>query len=153
MTDGWGMLWWAFIIKVSICLVAINIIAILILFCFTHRIRKHINKYPVFFCLGSILGNFFGSVSGYLLGRALDAIISNSIIIDFGDLYLILYLFYLFLASIIFTSPTFVILLLIVYYKNSYSSTIPSSKARVFTFGFLFFSILCFIVFFIIRII
>lgn len=150
----WGFLVYVVIAKVLVCLIAINTIAILIIFYCTHRIRKYINRYPAFFCLGSILGGFLGSVLGGSLGSVLDIIISsNSAVhcIAVNGLFSIFYL--LPFGSIIFTSPTFVVLFLVIYYKNLHSNTMPSSKARSFIFSFLFFSILCFIISCIIRII
>lgn len=52
------------------------------------------------------------------------------------------------LISIIYTSPAFIILSLIVYCKNTHSAIMPSSKKQVFTFGFLSFSILSFLIWF-----
>uniref|UniRef100_UPI0038B232BB hypothetical protein n=1 Tax=Helicobacter typhlonius TaxID=76936 RepID=UPI0038B232BB len=52
------------------------------------------------------------------------------------------------LVSIICTAPTFIILSLIIYRKNTHSAIMPSSKKQVFTFGFLSFSILSFLMWF-----
>lgn len=149
----WGFLLYAAAIKVLICLVVVNTIAILTLFYFTHKIRKYINRYPAFFCLGSILGSFLGSVLGGSLSSILYIIISsNNAVIHCIAVSNLVSIFYLLpLGNIIFTSPTFVVLFLIIYYKNSHSSTMPSSKARSFIFSFLFFNILCFIMSCLIR--
>lgn len=146
MTDGWGFLVYVTILANLIWLIAVNAITILILLIYSHRIRKYINQYFIFFCLGSIFGCALGSVFGNALGSILHIILSGNIlyVVDVSSLILI---FYSPFKAIVFTSPIFVVLSLIIYYKNIHSVIIPSSKTRSFTFSFLFFSILCFAVF------
>ncbi|BAM32683.1 hypothetical protein HCBAA847_1453 [Helicobacter cinaedi CCUG 18818 = ATCC BAA-847] len=135
--DGWGFLSSAAIIQVLICLVAVNIIVILILFCYRYRIRKYINQYPTLFCLGSILGNSLGTILHIIKSRGVDNFVESHFVS----------IFYLPLITPIHMSLIFIVLFLIIYYKNPHFKITPSSKTRSFKFGFLFFSIVSSITF------
>lgn len=139
--DGWGFLSYAAIIQVLICLVAVNIIVILILFCYRYRIRKYINQYPTLFCLGSILGNSLGTILHIIKSRGVDNFV------DFFRISHFVSIFYLPLITPIHMSLIFIVLFLIIYYKNPHFKITPSSKTRSFKFGFLFFSIVSSITF------
>ena len=147
--DGWGFLSYAAIIQVLICLVAVNIIVILILFCYRYRIRKYINQYPTLFCLGTILGNSLGTILGASLGTILHIIKSRGVdnFVDFFRISHFVSIFYFPLITPIHMSLIFIVLFLIIYYKNPHFKITPSSKTRSFKFGFLFFSIVSSITF------
>ena len=138
----WGFLLYAVILMIIVYTSVINILTIIIILCFARKIRKYINRHFIFFCLGSLLGSLLGGILGFVLVWNMDD----------RAIWILLLLYYAPSLALLFTSPTFIILSLVIFLKNSYSITNPSSKRKSFTFGFFFFSIVCFIMVLIIAI-
>ena len=129
----------------------ISIIAMCITFFYAHRIRKHINRYFFTFAYASLTGCMIGSVIGVGIVIGLEMIDvlmlkAKAAMVMLEDLRFSIP--FISLVSIICAAPTFIILSLIIYRKNTHSAIMPSSKKQVFTFGFLSFSILSFLMWF-----
>ena len=148
---------WAFLAYVIIfyflsIVGTISIIAMCITFFYAHRIRKHIkNRYFFTFAYASLTGCMIGSVIGVGIVSGLEMIDvlmlkTKAAIVMLEDLRFSIP--FISLVSIICATPTFIILSLIIYRKNTHSAIMPSSKKQVFTFGFLSFSILSFLMWF-----
>lgn len=147
---------WAFLAYVIIfyflsIVSIINIIAMCITFFYAHRIRKYINRYFFTFAYASLTGCMIGSVIGVGIVSGLEMIDALMLKAKAAMAMLEYFRFsipFISLVSIICTAPTFIILSLIIYRKNTHSAIMPSSKKQVFTFGFLSFSILSFLMWF-----
>lgn len=147
---------WAFLAYVIIfyflsIVSIINIIAMCITFFYAHRIRKHINRYFFTFAYASLTGCMIGSVIGVGIVSGLEMIDALMLKAKAAMAMLEYFRFsipFISLVSIICTAPTFIILSLIIYRKNTHSAIMPSSKKQAFTFGFLSFSILSFLMWF-----
>ncbi|AAP76967.1 hypothetical protein [Helicobacter hepaticus] len=128
----------------------INIIAMCITFFYAHRIRKHINRYFFTFAYASLTGCMIGSVIGVGIVSGLEMI--DVLMLRKGAMAILedfrFSIPFISLVSIICAAPTFIVLSFIILRKNTHSAIMPSSKKQVFTFGFLSFSILSFLMWF-----
>ncbi len=148
---------WAFLAYIVIFLFSsiagiINIIAMLITFFYAPRIRKYINRCFFTFAYASLTGCMIGSVIGVGIVSGLEMIDVPMVVKTKAAMVMLedlrFSIPFISLVSIICAAPTFIILSLIIYRKNTHSAIMPSSKKQVFTFGFLSFSILSFLMWF-----
>lgn len=130
MFAGAAMIFAAFIVMAYfICLIMINGLIIAIFALTQDLIRKNFNQYFSSFCLASFLG--FTLVD--ILGNWVWAEIFKYWFAELALLYT--------LAALLFVSPSFIVLSLLIRVRNPYTLHLPCSKEKVFKFGFLFFSI------------
>lgn len=139
LMGDWSFLFFAFLILCGLSAGIIDIIAIVFILYFTDRIKKYINKkYFFIFACYSFLGILMGSLIGGIFGSFLFGMKTEVAYVLLKEKAMFIFFE---LIGIISISPVFIILCLVIYFKNS-SIAMTSTKQRTAKVGFLSFSIL-----------
>lgn len=124
----WSFLFFAFLMLCGLSAGIIDIIAIVFILYFTDRIKKYINKkYFFIFACYSFLGILMGGLIGGIFGSFLFGVKTEVAYVLLKEKAM----FILFeLIGIISISPVFIVLCLVIYFKNAVLQCLLQSKEQ-----------------------